>query len=359
MKIVRGRLSASSVVPPNQRVDPTTNIFQITPDGGTTWTDAPGSDPRIADVYLLPPLTPYPGIHCDVAARMTAQLKDTLDIFLASGDAAQFATGALALLVATVPLVGWFVDLFLFIGLGLVDVGQSNIEDAFTEAVYDSVRCTFDCRLDSNGQMTQAELDDAYDEIKTNNPGVVANVIDLLRFFFGDVPMNNAGVVRDETGDCSDCGCCPDGYCTEIDFTASNGGFTSNLGTWSAGVGWVHGTVAGDGKNYRGVWIHKTIEAGNIKSIEIEYTRTTGSFFSAQTDRIWHTTDTGANWIATHAAGSTPIPFVYVGDLNGKTVIGLTLTCGFSTPASGALTVTKITITGDDCTVAPGYTDCL
>lgn len=205
--IIRKELTEAEVSPPNQRIDPETNIFQITVDGGTTWNNAECSDPRTSDAYLLPPLEPYDGIECDVAARMVAQFQDTLAIFIESGDAAQFATEVLALAAATVPLVGWLVDLLIIVGNVLVDIGQSNIEDAFTETVYDDMRCAFFCFVDHSGRVTQQQLDRAYDNIAAEHPGVVANVIGELRLFYGDVAMVNAGIVRDETGTCDECVC--------------------------------------------------------------------------------------------------------------------------------------------------------
>lgn len=214
--VIRKRLWEAEVTPPNQRVDPDTNIFQITVDGGTTWNSAEGSDPRTNDAYKLQPLEPYTGIECDVAARLTAQLKDTLDIFIASGDAAQSVTGWLALLLLPFGLVGWFIDVLLAIANVLIDIGQANIEAAFTEGVWDDIKCSFFCRVDDVGQISQADLDSAYDEIVANHAGVVANVINELRLFFGDVAMSNAGVVRDETDTCDDCLC---GWERCVDFT--------------------------------------------------------------------------------------------------------------------------------------------
>lgn len=207
VEVLKQELSETDVTPAILRINTETNVFQITPDGGTTWNDAPGSDPRTSDDYKLPLLAPYEGIECDVAARMTAQLKDTLDIFIASIDAAQFATGILALLAFEAGWVGWFVDLLLLIGNALVDIGQAEIEAAFTTAVYDDIRCAFFCTVDSHGDVTREQLDLAYDRIEAAHAGTVAGVIEELRLFYGDTPMVNAGIVRDETGDCTECSC--------------------------------------------------------------------------------------------------------------------------------------------------------
>lgn len=252
VNVLRKELTEAEVTPSTVRVNLDTNIFQISPDGGTTWNNAAGCDPRTNDAYFLPPLTPYEGIRCDVAARMVAQLKDTLDIFLASGDAAQSVTGWLGLLVIPFGLVGWFVDLLLAGANALIDIGQSNIEEAFTEEVYADILCSFFCVVDDSGRLTQAALERAYDEIEATHAGIVANVIAELRFFYGDVPMLNAGVTRDDEGDCSECEDCE--WCTLMDTTNGWEGYTSlqwvsgtgTAATLSAGV-WTNG-LSGDGR---------------------------------------------------------------------------------------------------------------
>jgi hypothetical protein len=210
VSVIRSRLTEETVIPPDVRYDTTGDepVFQTTGDDGGTWSDAPDADPRYNTGYMLPPITYYSGLECDVAARMTAQLQDTLNNFIASVDAAQWVTGLLALAVFPLGIAGWLLDVALFVANALTDIGQANIEAAFTSDVYDDIRCAFHCRIDENGRITQAALDDAYDEIKALHAGVVAGTIDELRFFFTDVPMTNAGVLRDETGDCSDCDPC-------------------------------------------------------------------------------------------------------------------------------------------------------
>jgi len=221
--IIKSRLSESDVVPSDMRYDGDPPVFQISPDGGTTWVDNPAGDVRHNPAGLLPPLTSYSGIECDVAARMTAELKDTLDIFIASGDAAQTATEILSLLVFPFGWAGWLLDVILFAVNQLIDVGQSNIESAFTTAVYDDIQCKLLCFIQPNGQITQAALDAAYDVIKAAHTGTVANVIDILRLLYTDVPMSNAGTTRTETGDCGDCASCQ--WYVEYDFSTGSHGF--------------------------------------------------------------------------------------------------------------------------------------
>jgi hypothetical protein len=250
--VVRQRLDAHDVTPVSQRVNPSTMVWQTSPDNGTIWNDNSAADPRTNPAYLLPHLTPYSGLKCDGAARMTAQLKDTLDIFIASGDAAQSITGWLALLVFPLGVVGWLLDALIALADLLIDNGQAAIEAAFTDTVWESIECSFYCGVDSNGRISKDHLDAAYEEIKANHTGLIATVIDELRFFFGDVPMSNAVVVRDETGDCSGCNSCD--WCTTMN--AVNGWegveslkWVSNTGTAASydGSKWNNG-LSGDGR---------------------------------------------------------------------------------------------------------------
>lgn len=299
VNIIRKELTEAEVSPPNQRIDPDTNIFQITVDGGDHWNNAECSDPRTSDAYLLPPLEPYDGIECDVAARMVAQFQDTLAIFIESGDAAQFATEVLALAAATVPLVGWLVDLLIIVGNVLVDIGQSNIEDAFTSTVYDDMRCAFFCQVNSDGQLSQEQLNKAYDDLSALHPGTVANVIDELRLFYGDVAMNNAGVVRDETGTCDECICLF--WPRQFDFCGTLDGWTITCGTLTAnGIQSVNSCEGSPSI----IYIRKTIAVPSGSAITEVRWWVSGTFSTGDiADLYWNGTLVSAT---TNPAGTTP-----------------------------------------------------
>ena len=240
VNVIKSQLAESDVLPSNIRyTDTDPPVFQTTVNG-TDYVDAPQADPRYNPTWLKPPLAAYTGIECDVAARMTAQLEATLTIFFATVDAAQFATGIMALLVAVIEPVGWLLDLLILAANTLADIGEADIAAAFTAGVYDDIRCTFSCYIQTNGQITQAALNAAYDTIKADHAGVVATTIDVLRLLYGDVAMCNAGVVRDETGDCSGCASCD--WIIEYDFTGGNvHGFTCFVSG-----GQVRGSFVGD-----------------------------------------------------------------------------------------------------------------
>ena len=73
MELVRKRLSAAELIPPNIRYNPDTDQVQFSPDGGVTWFDTPSADPRHSDVFRYPPLeTADP--RCDAAANMPSRV---------------------------------------------------------------------------------------------------------------------------------------------------------------------------------------------------------------------------------------------------------------------------------------------
>jgi hypothetical protein len=252
VQVIKSQLRAEDVIPPNIRYDGSPPVFQVTNDGGATWVDSPAADPRHNPQGLLPPLTPYSGVECDVAARMTAQLKAELDNFISAGDAAQWATEIIGLLVFPFGWAGWFLDLLLAGFNILIDIGQADINAAFTSTVYDDIQCIFSCYIGPDGQITQDSLDAAYNQIESEHAGVVATTIEELRFFNGDVAMSNAGVSRTETGDCSGCPSCD--WVVEFDFTQGN------VEGWQAYVDSSYGYGSYNGAMFVGVHTGAPVE---------------------------------------------------------------------------------------------------
>jgi len=206
--VIRKRLALDQVEPPNVRYYGTPPIYQVSQDDGVTWEDQPSADPRYAAPSFFPPLNNYSGIECDVAARMTAQLHDCINMMCDVADAAQAVTGLLELILLPEGLVGAMLSLLFTIADQIIDNGQATVLAAFTDAVYDDVRCSLVCFINPDGSITQEALDEAWEQVKTLHAGTVATVIDEVRFLFSDAVFTNAGVKRTETGDCSDCDPC-------------------------------------------------------------------------------------------------------------------------------------------------------
>jgi len=215
--VIRKRLSLEEVTDPAVRYGGDPPVYQTTDDGGTTWTDQPGADPRYSPTSFFPPLTPYSGIECDTAARMTAQLKDSITLMCNVADAAQAVTGLLEIILLPEGLLGALLSLLFIICDWVIDEGQATILAAFTDTVYDDITCQLRCFIEPDGSITQSNLDAAWEQIKAAHTGTVATVIDEVRFLFTDAVFSNAGVKRTETGDCSGCDACD--WFVEYDFT--------------------------------------------------------------------------------------------------------------------------------------------
>lgn len=238
MKIVRKYLTPDEISNPNIRIPAPDEVAQVTPDGGETWIDAPGIDPRHGDALRLPPLTG--DAQCDAAARMTAQWKDTLDAFVFTTDSAEAVQVLLTLVVALTGPVGVLVWIVWAIVNALVLIGRESIVSAFTSEVWDGIQCIIFCNIGTDGQMSAEQNADIMTEIAAQYPGTVYNTLVQLNYWYGEVLLSNAGVVRTETGDCDECAC---QWVYEWNFLESDGGFhvlpcESLLGTWTLGVGW-------------------------------------------------------------------------------------------------------------------------
>lgn len=345
---VRMRLDADEVTPPYIRYDGDPPVYQTTNDGGVTWVDQPESDPRYSPTSHLTPLDPYTGIECDVAARMTAQLHDTLDIFIATGDAAQFATGVIAIAVFPLGLVGWFIDLLLFVANALIDIGQSTIEAAFTEAVYDDIQCTLSCYIDENGQISQTSLDTAYEVIKADHAGVVATVIDELRFFYGDAAMSNAGVARDETGDCSACPDCD--WVVEYDFSISSYGFEPYLNNGTARGVFVgdhfEATLLGGQLNLFLVKFMAGIEVSQVSAYEAVFHGTGAGNGQRQFDAYTNNPWSGASNETGALETQDPVGWRVIHNQAFTTTGGIAMDWFADTNGTGNIAVYKIRISG-------------
>jgi len=240
--VIRTRLAESDVTPPNTRYDGTPPVFQTSYDDGATWVDTPNQDVRYSSFAQFPPLTPGTGVICDAAERMTQQLKDCIHLMCTVADAAQAVTGLLELILLPEGLVGVLLSLFFTICDWIIDNGQATILAAFTDTVYDDIKCELFCRINVDGTITQANLDAAWDAVQAAHTGTVATVIGEVRFLFTDVVFSNAATQRTETGDCS---ACPGGdFChvwgasgtpfdAAFNWTAS---FTGGFGTIVSGV---------------------------------------------------------------------------------------------------------------------------
>lgn len=148
-------------------------------------------------------------------------------------------------------------------------------------------------------------------------------------------------------------------WCYEFDFTASNGSWTPRTvfsgtpGSYSAGVGWVHGDFRSSASSsfYRGVEIVRTFSSATITSIEVEFDLTKGSYVSSSdygVVRIESPSPTVRAQILRSAAVSGSAQTLTFTGLITQTSITLFLHSSVQASASysGSATIKRVTIRG-------------
>lgn len=211
MQIVRKKLSATEITPPNIRYNPDCDCVEQTWDGGTTWTPTPGSDPRISPAFRAPART-GDDPQCNAAANMVAALRDMVDGDVAADNSLALATLLLGTALLFVPVAGWIADAFLLVADAIILLDQATIEAAFTSTVYDSLLCTFFDHMDADGQMSDEQLTAFLEDVFTNYDFTVYSVISAHSDSLGAVGWSNMGALGTATGaDCAACG----GWCYE------------------------------------------------------------------------------------------------------------------------------------------------
>lgn len=204
MELIRKELSSDEISPPGTRWNPDCNCVQQTPDGGTTWVDAPGLDPRSAPGFQLPP-NPTENPQCDAAARMTAEVKELVDGFLTTSSTLQAVNALLAIILVVLPGYGILIDLLLVVAEALVAVGTVEIAEAMTDDVYLQLQCILEGVVNEDGTITQDEIDEAFEQVESTIGGIASTVIGEMMNTLGANGFSNAAASRSETGDCSAC----------------------------------------------------------------------------------------------------------------------------------------------------------
>jgi len=213
IQIIRKKLDPAEVGGANTRYNDDCDCIQTTPDDGTTWNDNPGLDPRHNAALQLPPRGGADP-QCDAAANMRAQLEKFINTILTVATQGAGASAILGVLIFFMPAVAILWTLALEIMGGLLTIGQSTINAAFTSGVYDQLECIFYCHIGGDGTCSAAQLAAIEEQIGTDIGGVVQAVMALYLSILGEVGLTNSGAIGAETGDCSGCDC---GWCLRWD----------------------------------------------------------------------------------------------------------------------------------------------
>lgn len=236
IEVVRKELTETEVTPANIRYDADCDCVQQSSDGGTTWNDAPGLDPRHAPSFRAPAnSTGAP--QCNAAANMVAYLQALVALDIASSEMVGIVAGFVAVLLPEIPVIGWIIDAVILAAEAIIAIGASAISSAFTSTVYDDLLCTFVANTDETGQMSDAQNTAFINDVFTNYASVVYDVILAHNTTLGAVGWSNAGANGEITdADCT--ACCHDlAGCFVWDWQANADelGWTLETGFWDTG----------------------------------------------------------------------------------------------------------------------------
>lgn len=212
MKIVRGRLNPAQVSDPAYRYDSDCACIQYSPDGGTTWNNAPGSDPRNAPQFRFPARTGS-DISCNCAANARAWIKDVIDrctaILEVGGVVVALANQILSFAeIIFAEAGGWLLNLILDVAGTLFGIGYSALSGAFDTTQYELLLCALFCTCDTAGQWDDMRFAALQSQITATMNTTAAFVVNLFLSIQGQVGLSNAGAIGDVTADCSGCSCC-------------------------------------------------------------------------------------------------------------------------------------------------------
>jgi len=273
---IRKKLDPAELVPPGQRYDPATGQFQRTNDGGATWINDPGIDPRINPSGQLPPDSPSDTTRCNAAHRMRLAWEDALTQLNGTVSASQFALLVLGLLLPLSGAAGLLADILLAGFDAAVTIGISDINAAFTDALWDEIECDFYCNISQDGSISPGQLAAVIAKIDADHPGdvVIGGAVNIFNSFYGSVLLSNAAVERTETGDCSGCTSCVWQVDFTPDFCAANGITVEfpyeNLVNCSNVLSWQAARGAVDSRSGVNVWAYTS--AGGTHGVQVRMT---------------------------------------------------------------------------------------
>jgi len=265
MRVILKELDPAETYPQYVRWNDDCECVQITFDG-TTWVDSPDSDPRYGPGFRAPALTG--DAKCDAAARMVAVIRAQVDAALDAAEAVALATSLLSIVTAFLPGINIIVTVFVAVANAVLVFGAAALAADFTEENYDKLTCIFYDNIDTNGQVSAAQLDDILADIEAEfGISVIYPVCQLLFDTMGENGFSNAGSLGTGTGDCEDC---EPKWCYEFDYTSSAytvtavPGYTGVL--WSSGQGLYNSGVYGYSQQLFGV------EVSGVYRIEVDMT---------------------------------------------------------------------------------------
>jgi len=297
------------------------DCVQFTPDGGTTWIDQPANDPRSSDAYRLPPITGS-NTQCRAAEGMTELVRRMVNARINDITDAELA-GTILGIVAFIPGFNILWALILaFVSLAFT-IAREILEAAFTEPVYEQLRCLFYCNIDENGQMSQSQFDEVYAAL-IDFDAVARTWIQAVMDLVGAVGMSNAGVALEAAADCDDCECA---WCYEW----------TTFGDWTIPAGYAQGS--------RTTALYIAFASSTVKHIEFEYTWNLVGGGGASARAIWG----AANFGGSTLTYTSPLPNVSPSGASwtgSATMTGVTVAANATVGSGRVVTITRILLRG-------------
>lgn len=212
MKIIRKKLTPDEIAPSNLRYDATCNCVQQTYDGGATWVDQPGADPRSADVFRYPARTGSTK-QCDAAANMVANIESQIFNSTNAISSTGNAIAGVTILLQFLDLLGdWGVLAALLVDFCnlIVSIGVTGVQAAFTTTVYSDLECILYCDIGSDGSVNAGQLAHIQSDVASHF-GALSDVNIVLQGilgYMGAVGLSNAGATGTAVGSCGGCSSC-------------------------------------------------------------------------------------------------------------------------------------------------------
>jgi len=203
--IIRKRLFEREGAPPDTRYDEDTDTVVTSTDGGATWVENPGADPRINPAYGKPmPSSTDP--RCASASGMVTWIETVVNAGIDGATISGIANVIFGAILVFLP-VSWMFALLVIIGEALLAIGSAALSFSFTEGVYDQIRCILYAHVDSEGKIDEAGLVAAQADIDSQIADLtVSTVFDLVHKLSGAVGFSNAGAqYADPDALCLDC----------------------------------------------------------------------------------------------------------------------------------------------------------
>lgn len=351
MTVMRSRLSEADFSPTSLRYNSDCDCVQYSPDGGETWVDDPGDDPRTAAKFIKP-LKTGSDVACRSAASMVKWMRDFIeyerDLLVAGAEITAVANAALSLFDILAP---WAVLIQLLVDLAgtLFGIGGGALAAAFGDDEWDALLCIFYCGISADASITETQFADIQDAITDQLNTTAALVLNLIISTQGIVGLQNAGTLYEVGGaDCSGCEC---GWCFQwtgselSDFTVVQGSF---VGT---GIDATNYYDSGSDQTYRYLDASISVPAGaHVFFVSMTYEIHQGTFLAANTDTIYK--NTRATNIAVRTSGGDGfVTLTYEGaEITDMLTAGFVVVCGQNAGAigSGSAHLYNVTMKGTD-----------